>query len=340
MKIFIVGSNKVYAIENIYVKYLRSLNAEVFHYAAQSKFYDFYYHSTYNKLIYRLGFSNFLNTINNEIVREIKCAKPDFVLIFKGMEVFPETIKVIKAMGIKVINYNPDNPFIFSGKGSGNKNITNSIGLYDLHFTYNTEVKNKIEKEYKMPVKILPFGFEVDEELYIKCVNQPEITKVCFLGNPDKERAGVITSLAEEGILMDIYGNNWYKWISPHPNLVIYPPVYEEELWKILRKYRVQLNVMRIHNLNSHNMRSFEVPGVGGIMVAPRTIDHEVYFENQKEIFLYKLVTDCVKTIRELLNLSSTEALRIRENARIRSIASGYTYKDRTKQLLTELQKL
>ena len=56
---------------------------------------------------------------------------------------------------------------------------------------------------------------------------------------------------------------------------------------------------MRIHNPDSHNMRSFEVPGVGGIMVAPDTKEHRIFFEVGKEIF-YSLI--CLHVLA-LLNI-------------------------------------
>ncbi len=339
MRLLIIGSDKIFAIENFYVQFLRELDIDVHHFPAQSIFYDYYNKSIINKLFFKAGLSDLFKNINRSFVNVINSFKPDVILVFKGMEILPNSLELAKKKGIKLINYNPDNPFIFTGTGSGNKNIINSFGIYDLHLTYNMEVKNRIEKEYEIPTKILPFGFNVNKNLYIKCANQSEIIKACFLGNPDKERAAFIMALANEGILMDVYGNNWNKWIN-HPNLVVFPPVLGEELWKTLRRYRVQLNLMRIHNSNSHNMRSFEVPGVGGIMVAPHTIEHELYFENRKEIFLFNSIIDCTKAIRKLLDLSPTEANKIRHNARSRSITSGYSYKDRAKQLLTELQRL
>ncbi|MEJ7676458.1 MAG: glycosyltransferase [Segetibacter sp.] len=340
MKILLVGASSPYAIERFYLKYLNEISgvqAQLFE--AQNFFLTYYHKSILNKILFRIGYKKIYTKINIKLRAKILEFHPDILFVFKGMEVFPQTLRFTKNHGIKAVNYNPDNPFIFSGKGSGNRNITNSFSLYDLHLTYNLEVKNKIEREYNTPVKMLPFGFDVDKDLYIRCLNQSEIIKTCFLGNPDKERAEFIMGLANEGILIDVYGNNWDKFIS-HSNVIVHSSVYGEDLWKTLRRYRVQLNLMRIHNVNSHNMRSFEVPGVGGIMVAPNTIEHNLYFENQKEIFLYNSVIDCSKTIRELLSFSSTEADSIRQNARTRSIASGYTYKDRAKQLLIELQKL
>ena len=55
----------------------------------------------------------------------------------------------------------------------------------------------------------MPFGFELDDKVYQQSIKEEEIIKVCFLGNPDKDRAAFIEGLAIEGIQIDIYGNDW-----------------------------------------------------------------------------------------------------------------------------------
>ncbi|HEX4374030.1 MAG TPA: glycosyltransferase, partial [Puia sp.] len=161
-------------------------------------------------------------------------------------------------------------------------------------------------------------------------ISQPEILKVCFLGNPDNERAAFLAELLNKEIKIDLYGNDWRKFID-HPNASVFPPVYGDEFWKTLHRYRVQLNLMRVHNLNSHNMRSFEIPSVGGIMIAPDTPEHRIFFEDGKEIFLFKNSEECAEKINYVMNLPAGEADKIRSNARHRSITSGYSYKDRAK---------
>jgi spore maturation protein CgeB len=190
-----------------------------------------------------------------------------------------------------------------------------------------------------MPVELLPFGFDLDEKLFNECVRQKEILKACFLGNPDSQRASFIVQLAEADIPIDVYGSRWDKQLD-HPNITIHSPVYLNDFWKTLRKYRVQLNLMRLHNPDSHNMRSFEIPGVGGIMLAPDTPDHRMFFEEGKELFLYNDVETCIAAINSLLNFSEANANYIREQARAKSLANGYTYKDRSKQALDAIRKI
>ncbi|TDH23308.1 hypothetical protein EXU57_17705 [Segetibacter sp. 3557_3] len=339
MKILIVGSDKVWAIERFYHKYLNELGASTEFFLAQSVFYDYYGKSIINKIIFKLGLSPIYKIINKQFREVILANRPDVIFIFKGMEVFPSTINWAKQQGIRVVGYNPDNPFLFTGKGSGNKNVTDSIALYDLHFTYNTSIQKQIEKEYKLPVIYLPFGFELSEDLYEKCKAEQEVVRVCFLGNPDPDRAKFINSIAEAGIPIDLYGNDWNKFVN-HQNIRVFSPIYGDEFWRTLRKYRVQLNLMRVHNPDSHNMRSFEVPGIGGIMLAPDTLEHRGFFEPDKEVFLFSDQQTCIQKIKYLISLDQQGAGQIRDRARARSLSSGYTYKDRAAQVLKALKEL
>jgi spore maturation protein CgeB len=329
MRIIIVGSDKIYAIENFYKKYLIDLGAEVFVFTAQNYFYEYYNQSIFHKILYRFSLSGIITRINRLFKENVVQFNPDIIWVFKGMEIRPDSLKWAKNKKIKLVNYNPDNPFIFSGRGSGNSNVTRSISLYDLHFTYNMSVKEKLENEYKMNVCFLPFGFDLDNRLFETCANQEEIVKLCFAGNPDKERAGFIEAMAITGIKIDVFGNDWDRFIN-NDSITIHPPVYGDEFWKILARYRLQLNLMRPHNEDSHNMRSFEVPAVGGIMLAPDTREHRMFFSDGQEVFLFANLQNAVSMTKIILGMSKSEIERIRNNARSRSLMSGYSYKERT----------
>lgn len=339
MKILIVGSDKVFAIENFYTKYLRLSGVHIDAFNAYNIFFDYYHKHILHKIIFKAGLSTIYKKINNLFIEAVQKYRPDAIWVFKGMEIFPASLEWARKENIKLINYNPDNPLIFSDKGSGNQHVTDSISLYDLHLTYHMEVKKELEERFHVKVAILPFAFDDNESLYQECCRQQEVIKACFLGNPDSRRAACIQALAANGIPIDVYGNNWDKFLK-HENITLFPPAYGTEQWKVLWRYRVQLNLMRIHNDNSHNMRSFEVPGIGGIMVAPDNIEHRMYFEDRKEVYLYKDTADCITIIKELLNMPAGEANMIRKAARERSVRSGYSYKARAAQALEVIKKI
>src|SRR4051812_40634905 len=129
MRIFIVGSDKIYAIENYYEKYLKEMGADVFLFTAQNYFYEYYNRSIFNKILFRTSLSGIMRRIESLFKQQVNEFKPDIIWVFKGMELTPAALKWAKRKKIKLVNYNPDNPFIFSGRGSGNSNVTNSISL-------------------------------------------------------------------------------------------------------------------------------------------------------------------------------------------------------------------
>jgi spore maturation protein CgeB len=250
------------------------------------------------------------------------------------MELTPKTIKHLRKSTIRLINFNPDNPFIFSGKGSGNSNVTKSISLYSEHFTYDNRVKVKIESEFGMKCTIVPFGFD-PEVITIEELNKvEEIKAVCFVGNPDTYRTQVLSEILDNGLQLHVYGHDWSKYLN-HPNLTIHGPVYEKEYYRTLRKYRVQLNIMRVHNLESHNMRSIEVPGCGGIMLAPQTSDHDSFFIENHEVFFYSDIVQLIEKANKILVLDNTTSQMIRKNA-INKVVSRFSYQELTKKFITE----
>ncbi|QOR76691.1 MAG: glycosyltransferase [Thermoflavifilum sp.] len=339
MKILIVGADSPNALERYYLKHLKEY-ADVKIFPAQNMFMDYYYKSVIHKIIFRSGFSFIYRTINSLLINEIKQYQPDILFVFKGMEVLPSTLKWCRANGIKLANYNPDHPFIFSSKGSGNHHVSLSIKLYDIHFTYDKYVKQKIEAEYQIQTEVVPFGFDIEDSVYNKICNlNNEIHKACFVGSPDRDRVQFIKRLADNGVHVDVYGPNWDRYLH-HRHIAIFPPVYEDQFWYTLRRYRVQLNMLRKHNLTSHNMRSFEVPGVGGILLAPYTEDHAQFFDPDSDIYLYTNFSTCIHKIHYLLSLSNDDAMKIRIRARNKSILSGYTYKERVISVFNYLKSL
>ena len=339
MRLFIIGSNSEYAIERYYVKHFSELKeiSSIGFFSARQLFLDYYEKSLFNKLIYRVGFSSVLKDINDSLVKQVSVFKPDLILVFKGMEVFPKTLRLFKAKGIKLVNYNADNPFLFSGRGSGNSNITKSIGIYHAFVSYDRIICETMESKHKVKSYCIPFGYEPQENIEKYC--EAEVQRVCFIGNGDKLRLDYLNRLAQKGLKIDIYGLHW-KSTQLHTNIKLFPPVYGDEFIRHVRKYRVQLNLMRIHNLESHNMRSFEIPGYGAIQLAPFTPDHIEFFKKDEEVFVYKTLEECYEKATMILNLSVEEAQRYKSLGYYACINNDYSYRNRASQLTDTLIKV
>jgi spore maturation protein CgeB len=332
--ILILGSNHPAALELIYSSEFDKLGIRNKILGIQNYFLNYYTGSLLNKILFRLGFSSIECKIQEHIKLEIYKFNPKFVLVFKGMEIQPKTLIWIKSKGIQVVNYNPDNPFIFSGRGSGNRNVTNSITLFDHYITYDKSINKELEKR-SVKSAIIPFGFDSCSFIYKDLTEIEEVLKLCFLGNADKFRIDFLEKLAQRGVKIDLYGENW-STVKLHENICTYGPRYGLEFWSTLQKYAIQLNLLRPHNLDSHNMRCFDVPGAGGIMLAPRTPDHQTYFTEFSEVFLFSDLNEALQQIEFIFHLSFSERNKIRQAARLTAM-QHHTYTQRTMQLVQYL---
>lgn len=341
-KICLLGSNYSWSLETYYSKHLKDNNHIKFDFLSLSEFKDKHY--TFASKITNHIFPNrnyYYNQLNKYLIDEITRIKPDILIIFKGMEIYPETIEYWSKQGFLISNYNPDHPFIIDSKGGGNFNVTNSVGLYHHHFCYSINLCNSIKNDYKLPTTFLPFGFELNKESYEHIKNEQEINRVCFLGNPDKKRAEILRKILESGFPVDVYGHNWHKTnLVKNKNINIYPAVIGLQFWEVLKRYKVQLNIFRRHNLGSHNMRTFEIPAVGAIQLAPYSEEQLQFFRPEEEIFFYDSEDILFTQIEHLLNLEKQKSAQIRQQARQRSITSDYSYANRAALMVETLVKL
>jgi len=331
MKILLVGAESDWAIERFYLKYLRKL-VEVDFYNIHGEFLNYYHSSVINKLCYRSGLSRIEKRLNSELINKCKENHYDAILVFKGMEVRKKTLLELKSKGIYLLNYNPDHPFIYFGRGSGNKNVLKSINVYNHHYSYSKKIIVELKNQFGVNASWLPFAYEIRDLPQI----ENEIKAVCFIGNADKDRAATIQKIINNKINVEVFGNGWGDFLKDDPYLKMHKAVYGDEFTRTAQRYRIQLNLFRPHNEESHNMRSFEMPSVGCIMLAPESEEHQFFFEANYEAFYFNKI-NLIEKVRHILNLEDAKAYKIRENAFRRCVSSNYHYRDRAKQLFEDL---
>lgn len=323
MRLLIVGSTAPWAIERHYIRYLSQTGIDWKVFSPS----DCIRRTLFNRILLRVGSMMPYKAANEMLLRAADRFRPDVVWIFKGLEFHPETLLQLKRHGMKLVNYNPDHPFIRTSVSNGGNNVAACVQHYDLHFCYSRDLAARIEKEYRIPTVWLPFGFELDDPAFDSIEKSEEIVRVGFVGNPDRLRARIIRQLAAKGLQVDVYGHHWPRFLRKHPNIRISDAVYGRQFWDTIRRYRVQLNIFRPYNAGSHNMRTFEIPAAGGIMLAPDSPEHRHFFTQDEEAFFYRSEEEIEQYCRKLLAMDN--AGHIRDNARRRSLGEDYSYRGR-----------
>jgi len=304
---------------------------------------------SWQRLIYRFFPGILTSKMDRLFVDQVKKFKPQVVVVFKGSEISKRSLIEIRKLDVKLVNYNFDHPFVHFSKGTGNKFVTEAIPYYDLHISYSSLIADQLTKRYRVPTAVIPFGFHLTDVEYSKVIHegQQEIKEVCFVGNPDSIRIELIQKLIKESVPVNVYGFGWEHYLKLSELLTVHKPrkpvsFWKDplEFWKTLRRYRVQLNFFRPHNEGSHNLRTFEVPSVGGVLLTPDSDEQRFFFDDESEIFYYTDAESLIRQCKRLLAMNENEINVIRENTRLRSIQQDYSYKRRTSDLITLLNEL
>jgi len=351
MKILVAGSYSHWnALEKHYINYMRPFVRDIQLYPWPDIVREYFGGSLFRKVQYRLklGTNPKIREFNNLFLEFVKKDLPDIVWVFKGVDLQPETLIQIKELGIKIVNYNPDHPFIRTFRSGGGNEIENAIPLYDLIFCYSKDLIKEIEERFSPKIQLvhLPFGYDIPKETQQKAdeidLEVEEVKKLCFIGGPDSElRFQLLSELIKRDLPIDIYGLGWDKYFGrAKKNFRVFTGVYGEDYWLTLKRYRAQINIFRPHNINSHNMRSFEIPAIGGIQLAPDSIEHREFFQVDKEIKLYTSVEELEAISLDVLQMSLDEAKSIRFAAAERSRNSHYSYQERANIVLTAFHKM
>lgn len=336
MKLLTAESGSALALADCYLHGFRKLGVDVATYRVTSG-----PSSLPGRILARLFRLVGLSRNGQRLLRAVREHSPDVVLIFKGMEFSPGLLAKIRRQGIRLVNYNADHPLEYFSAGSGNANVRNGIAHYDLYCTYSDHIAALLaEAEPETRVAVIPFGHSVGAPFFDSLTNEAEIGRGCFLGNPDAERARAIQFLADHGIPMSVYGFGWPQYLATGSNVEVHAGVLGEAMLRTLRRYRFQLNIFRPHNVHSHNMRTFEVPAVGGIMLAPDSAEHRRFFNDGRDAFLFGSDEEMLAKAREIMLMPPQDADRIRSAARARTEALQAHYDDRARTLIDHIENL
>lgn len=334
MKVLLLGSFDIGALENYYVKGLLSKTSYLDKFDIAEGYYSKLNDALINKVISKAIPSFFFRSINTQLLQFVNKRQYDVILVFKGLTLFPQTINELKKNTRLLCCYNPDHPFKFFSEGSGNRNILDSISLYDIYISYSRRIAADLNAQYKVNAYSVPFGY--DDSSFPQETRQAEdfYNKWLFIGAYDRQRALFLEKLDDNDV--DIYGDS--KWRSRSKNNIGKKykgqPLYNMNYKQAIRYSNGVFNLLRRQNIEeeSHNMRSFEVPGYGGVLIANRTEEQMYFFEDNKEAVYFDSM-DELKDKLDYLRKNPGKIDAIKSAALQRSKSSSYSYTDRSEEL-------
>ena len=147
---------------------------------------------------------------------------------------------------------------------------------------------------------------------------------VGFIGMWEKERCDSILYLAKNGIKVKVFGGGKWNDYTNIPNLTICPAVYSSDYSKALQAFKISLCFFRKMNFYQQTSRTMEIPGCGGFMMAERTNEHKILFEEDKEAVFFSSNDELLDKCRYYLS-HDDERVAIAKAGHKRCETSGYS---------------
>lgn len=292
--------------------------------------------SLLTKVINRVDPNLLTGKINLDAITATKNLQPDAVLIFKGMALHPDSLTEIRKHTHLLVNYNPDHPLRIYSAGGTNQNVIKGVPRYDVFISYAKAITQKIKALNGPAAYTIPFGY-INSMQYdpVTLSGDAATPGFAFVGSWDREREEIFGQLNRNDVA--IYGGN--AWLKAKADSLVHQlyqkkGLYEKELIQCFQRATGVLNFMRPQNMDeaSHNMRTFEVPGVGGLLLSPFTQEQADYFEPDKEAIFFTNLNE-LREKMDFLSKHPQECASIKQAARRRSISSRYSYDDRAAEL-------
>jgi spore maturation protein CgeB len=337
MKILLLGAFSKGALENYYLRGLRALGIECSCFDITKDYYSAIGHSIWNKVINKIHADFFFNPINRKLSEFLDGEFYDIILVFKGLTLYTETIGNLRAHTKILCCYNPDHPFKYYSPDSGNRYTLESIRLYDIYFTYSGRISEQLKSEWEVKSYVIPFGYDDSEQGDYHLDAAIYENKWLFIGTWDREREALLSTLKENNL--NIYGDeSWNNHSGKKNDKIINSyqgkPLYNDEYKAAIQNASGIFNFLRPQNIEegSHNMRTFEVPGYGGLLISNRTEEQKGFFEEDKEAIYFEGSEELNDKL-QFLDGNKTVVEKIKRAARRRSENSGYGYSFRSRQL-------
>jgi spore maturation protein CgeB len=311
---------------------------------------DVIYHSLLNKkrpialraaqaALRRLGFHPEQNNENRQILDKVSEKNYDLLFIEKGLTIRPSTLRKVRQLqpAIKVISYFLDD---IIHRHNFSHYYRKALHLYDYHFTMNRwNVDELKEKGVKNAIHFYnAFSTHVHKPVSVTAEDRAYYGgDIGFIGTYEAYRVECIRYLAEHGYKIKIWG--WGKDPGAsgmiHPNIINTGKyVFDEAYPKVVCSTKINLCFLRKLNRDTQTTRTFEIPAMGGFMLAERTDDHKRLFAEDVEAAYFSSKEELLEKVKYYLQ-NEDKRKQVAQKGLERSLNSKYSYQDQLQFIIS-----
>ena len=258
------------------------------------------------------------------------------IIIFKGMEFSRHVLEECRKLSPAALwlNINPDDPYNVAARGASNGNVLESLSFFDAYCIWSRSIAERLRADGCSRVIYLPFGYDETCHVPHEAPSQADPPFTLFFGAWDKEREAILAQLAGYNVI--IHGGRWERAGRAFPFRSSLPHryVFGSAIAPIIASSAICLNLLRPQNRGAHNMRTFEIPAMGGLMLTSRTAEQHEFFPENEACYMYADVAELKKKIEYIL-ANEQEAEHVR--ARGMELVREHSLTNRAQFILREL---
>lgn len=279
------------------------------------------------------------------LVAFVRRRRPDILLLIKADDVPRGTIELLRraAPDCTIACFHPDDPFnIHRFRGPSHPRARYVMRAVDHFFIWSDHLVDRLRASGAREVSYLGFACDPDFTRPLD-VASDEGTRfhadVAFVGTWDTKREAWLAPLAHaRDISLAIWGTDYWRRRT-HDDRVRAcwrgTTADGDDFVRAVRSSTAAINVLRPQNETAENMRTYEIPACGGIMLAEWSEQQARVFAPGSEAAYARTPEELLGEVRRLRRESEQGLERIRTAALAR--ARQHTYRHRAEQVVTTL---
>jgi len=287
----------------------------------------------------KTGYALVAPAVGKRLYSLVKASRPDVIWVNQGELLGRGSLTRLRALGVPIVNYANDNPF----SPECHRRFTQyrrALDLYDLVVVVFEEAVSLARAAGAK--RVIRRHISADEVAHLAYGEAPraKVHDVSFIGtwHPDG-RGALIAEIIRQGVPLALWGDRWEhdrEWATIQ-SAWRGPGVYDEHKYAtIIGESRICLGLVNHVAGNQHTDRSIEIPAIGSVLCAERTVEHEGMYKDGEEAVFWATPKECASLCWVLLNDESKRAA-MEASGRRRAIRNGYFNEKVLAGILAEL---
>lgn len=269
-----------------------------------------------------------LREFSSQVAQTVERVRPDWVLTTGLAPVDAAALDRIGARDTARLNFLTDDPWNPMHHASW---FLDALRSYDEVFSPRHANLGDLEALQGPRAAWLPFAYAPEVHFPDPPRTDDERRRydadVMFAGGADPDRVAVLSEFVRAGLNVALYGGYWDRYGATRAQARGH--VDAAGLRKATAGAKVCLGLVRRANRDGHSMRTFEVPAMGGCLLAEDTADHRQLFGPEGAAVLYfSTAEEAVDKGRRLVSDADLRR-RLANAAHALVTGGGHTYADR-----------